>query len=365
MTGSGAVFGEFAGYGRRRRLELSTMDHDLVPAHPLNAPHSLRDLQPPVSPPRRQSLIRRAWDSPARKLAVSGLALVAAALLIRHVLKGFSWPLFLIALRATPVSAIWAAIALTPASYVCLAVTEWFALQSLGHRLNWHRAGRVAFASYAVSNSLGFSLATGTATRLRLYSPWGLSAASITAVALLAGAAVSLSGVVTAGLAMMMRPSPFTEVFHWPRWAAEAIGLALIAPGALWFVVLKKGEQDAPPIAHSAEGRAFALMAGVADWALSGAALYVLLPHATLAGFPEFLAVFVLGSLVSAATGVPGGVGVFEAVVLGLSTLMARANETATALILYRVIYSLGPLAIMSVALGALQLWRKLAGRRG
>ncbi|QUD88893.1 lysylphosphatidylglycerol synthase domain-containing protein [Phenylobacterium montanum] len=316
-----------------------------------------------MSQPHRQSLIRRAWESPVRKAMVSITALVGAAWLIRHVLKDFSWPLFLTALRATPASAIWTAAVLTPASYVCLAITEWFALQSLGHRLTWHRAGRVAFASYAVSNSLGFSLATGTATRLRLYAPWGLSPKAITAVALLAGAAVSLSGVVTAGLALMARPGPFAEVFHWPRWTTEVIGLALIAPGVLWFVVLKRGEPDAPPIAHSAEGRAFALLAGVADWALSGAALYVLLPHPTLAGFPEFLAVFVMGSLVSAATGVPGGVGVFEAVVLGLSALMARANETATALILYRVIYSLGPLVVMSGLLGGLQLVRKLSAR--
>ena len=355
----------WCGLWRARAAWAIDSDHELAATPTLNAPHSFGDASPSVIEPRRPRLLRRAWDSKARRLLVSLTALAGAAWLIHHLLRNFSWPLFLAALRATPPWAIWSAIALTPASYVCLAVTEWFALQSLGHRLNWHRAGRVAFASYAVSNSLGFSLATGTATRLRLYSPWGLSAAAITAVALLAGAAVSLSGVVTAGLALMARPSPFAEVFHWPRWATEVIGLALIAPGALWFVVLKRGEPGAPPIAHSAEGRAFALLAGVADWALSGAALYVLLPHPTLAAFPEFLAVFVLGSLVSAATGVPGGVGVFEAVVLGLSALMARANETATALILYRVIYSLGPLALMSSLLGALHLARKRAARGG
>lgn len=295
-------------------------------------------------------------------MLVSLIALAGAAWLIHGVLKDFSWPLFLTALKATPVSAIWAAIILTPASYVCLAITEWFALQSLGHRLSWHRAGRVAFASYAVSNSLGFSLATGTATRLRLYAPWGLSPGAVTAVALLAGAAVSLSGVVTAGLALMIRPSPFAEVFHCPRGVIEGAGLALIAPGVLWFSVLKRRPDGAPPIAHSHSGRAFALVAGVADWVLSGAALFVLLPHASLGGFAEFIAVFVLGSLVSAATGVPGGVGVFEAVVLGLSALMARANETATALILYRVIYSLGPMIVMTTGLSALHLYRRLRG---
>jgi len=113
--------------------------------------------------------------------------------------------------------------------------------------------------------------------------------------------------------------------------------------------------------AQTSVGRAFALTAGVGDWALSGAALYVLLPNPSLAAFPSFLAVFVLGSLVSAATGVPGGVGVFEAVVIGLSAVMARAHETAAALILYRAIYSLGPLLLTALALLAWRGIRRLA----
>jgi uncharacterized membrane protein YbhN (UPF0104 family) len=47
---------------------------------------------------------------------------------------------------------------------------------------------------------------------------------------------------------------------------------------------------------------------------------------------------------------VPGGLGVFEAIVLTLTTLLSQVHETAAALVLYRCIYSLGPLAIWGVA---------------
>ena len=320
----------------------------------------------PTPPGRFGPLIaslKRTWNAPARKIAVSILALAGAAWLIAHVLRGFSWALFVTALRATPGWAIAAAIVLTPASYVCLAVTEWFCLHSLGHRLSWHRVARAAFASYAVSNSLGFSLATGAATRLRLYSGWGLGPGAITATTLVAGTAVSLSGVVTGGLGMMLRPAGFAGAFHCSPAVIEAVGGVLLSPALLWFLTLRRPAQGQHRIARSLAGRAFALAAAIADWALSGGALYVLLPHPTLHGFPEFLTVFTLGSLVSAATGVPGGIGVFEAVVLGLSALLARANETATALILYRVIYSLGPLAVMSLVIGGSHLIKRRRGQ--
>lgn len=96
------------------------------------------------------------------------------------------------------------------------------------------------------------------------------------------------------------------------------------------------------------------LLAGLGDWLFSGAALFILLPTPELAVFPTFLAAYVAGSLLSAATGVPGGIGVFEAIVLALATLFAQVHETAAALLLYRCIYSLGPLSIW----GGLVLWR-------
>ena len=95
------------------------------------------------------------------------------------------------------------------------------------------------------------------------------------------------------------------------------------------------------------------------DWLTSGAALFVLVPHPTLTGLAVFLVVFVLGSLVSAASGVPGGIGVFEAIVISLTPLVAQTHETAAALLVYRLIYSLGP----ATAAVAVFTGMKAAGR--
>jgi len=302
--------------------------------------------------------LKAIWRSRARRIVVPVLALIAAAWLIAHLVRGFSWPLFVSALRATPPWGIIAAVVMTPLSYLCLSVTEWFSLHSLGHRLSWPRTVRVAVAAYTVSNSLGFSLATGTATRLRLYGAAGLGPGAVTATALVAGTAVTLSGVVAAGLGLVIEPTVFAQAIHTRPDLIRIVGVILLSPALLWFIVLRAPRAGTQPLVRSHAGRALALLAGLADWALSGAALYILSPDASLTGFPVFLTVFVLGSVVSAATGVPGGIGVFEAVVLGLSALTAQTHQSPTALILYRVIYSLGPLVLISLALGAERIIR-------
>src|ERR1019366_317524 len=132
--------------------------------------------------------------------------------------------------------------------------------------------GAVAFASYAFSNSLGFSLATGTAMRLRLYSSWGLTAAEIAVVALLAGAAVTLAGIVTAGMMLLPYPALFAKAFSSPTWLIQGVGIVLLTPAVLWVVIFRghdgilRGAAVHPP---NLAGRSLALVAGVADWALS------------------------------------------------------------------------------------------------
>jgi uncharacterized membrane protein YbhN (UPF0104 family) len=74
------------------------------------------------------------------------------------------------------------------------------------------------------------------------------------------------------------------------------------------------------------------------------------------------MSVFCLGSLIGSVSGVPGGLGILEAVMLGLQTRRHHVHETAAALILYRAIYFLGPLVVTGLVWSALQA-SKLARR--
>src|SRR5690606_15144406 len=106
----------------------------------------------------------------------------------------------------------------------CLAGSEWLALRALGHRLRLRDAALVAAPAYAVTNSAGFSPATGTMFRLQAYRRYGLDAKASAAVALVAGAAVTVSGFVTAGLSALAGLKGVAAAARSPVWAVLPVG---------------------------------------------------------------------------------------------------------------------------------------------
>jgi phosphatidylglycerol lysyltransferase len=222
----------------------------------------------------------------------------------------------------------------------------------------------VAVPAYALTNSAGFSPLTGTALRLQLYRRVGLGAKAAAAVAMVAGAAVTLSGLVVLGICFALDPKTAAEAVHGPYWAPLGVSGLLVAPAALWFVAFSRRAPvwlgGAGPAVLSPSLRALGLATGLGDWLFSGLALFVLLQTLDAAAVPGFLAAYVAGCLLSAATGVPGGIGVFEAIVLALTGVTTRVHETAAALLLYRCLYSLLPLSLVGVTAAA----RRLRSRR-
>jgi phosphatidylglycerol lysyltransferase len=86
---------------------------------------------------------------------------------------------------------------------------------------------------------------------------------------------------------------------------------------------------------------------GAIDWALAAGVLYLLMPNEVDTGFGHFLAIFALAQIAGLISHVPGGLGVFEAVML--AGFGATGNEGLEAPILgalaaYRLIYYFLPL---------------------
>jgi phosphatidylglycerol lysyltransferase len=80
------------------------------------------------------------------------------------------------------------------------------------------------------------------------------------------------------------------------------------------------------------------------DLACASAALFVLLPGASAALLPAFILAYALAIIVALVSHVPGGLGVFEAVVI--ATVPVDRTALFAALIAYRVLYYLLPLGL-------------------
>ena len=86
------------------------------------------------------------------------------------------------------------------------------------------------------------------------------------------------------------------------------------------------------------------------DWGLAAAVLFVLLPEPR-PDFAYFLAAFLAAQLIALVSHVPGGIGVFESLMILLLKPWIDADAFLPALAMYRIVYYLLPLAI---ALGVL-----------
>ncbi len=320
----------------------------------MRAPSTLYRSVPPAAR-KAVANVSRIAAIPAVRVTLAFIAVAVALWLVRDQLQQISLSDVLAALRATPPFAIALSALFTALSFACLAVVEWQALKIIGRPQAPWRVAIASFASNAISIVMGFGVVSGTAVRLRTYAFAKLKASEIGRLVVLVQVATVASGVVALGVSLL-RWLPRALEKSSDGWLILARDIALLAPVALWFVLFRAPGSERNP-ALTISDRFIALAAGLGDWLFSGAALFVLssfvLSPQDLRGFDAFMTVFCLGSLIGSISGVPGGLGILEAVMLGLQTRRHHAHETAAALILYRVIYFLGPLLVTVLAASA------------
>jgi len=110
-----------------------------------------------------------------------------------------------------------------------------------------------------------------------------------------------------------------------------------------------------PPI------KIFSLQVSIAflDWALAGSILYVLLPPSSGLTYFGFLGIYLLAQVAGLVSQVPGGLGVFETVVILLLSPHLPASEVLGSLLAYRGMYYILPLLSSAVLLGVQEVLQK------
>ncbi len=304
----------------------------------------------PMHRPRRWVL---RWLSP---LAAT-LLFVAALWVVHNELTAHSYHDVLAALRMIGPNAIALAVALACASYASLIVAEQLALAMIAKPMALKQMWRAAFSAYALGNALGFSFATAPAARARLYRGQ-LAPSEIAAVSALTGTSVTIAALTAAGLGLLIGAEEvarhgFAQALVW-----RALAIALLAPAIAWIVIAAWSPQQreiAGILVRTPEPRAALLQiaVGAADWIAAAGLLYILLPEQGGWSFPAFIAVFVLASAIGAASGSPGGLGVFEASILTLAPVDQHAPAAVAALLVYRLIYTIGPLGCAAALLAS------------
>lgn len=294
---------------------------------------------------------------------VSVCLFVLAILLIHHELRGYRYHDILHHLRQVGNYDLLAAVGLTIINYFVLTANEALALRYARHPLPYRQLAFASCIGYAFNNSA--TIVAGSAARYRIYTALGLSAGEIAQVVIYCGLTVWLGFLLVAGTSFVLfGGSQFSLVsshFTSGRWPLSTItwqllGIAcLVLVGAYMLgVVLRRrpialpGWQLRVPSSALSVGQ---LVVTSTDWLLAAAVLYVLLPSQMHATYPKFIGVFMLGQGLGMISHVPGGLGVFETVLLFALSDGGTAPALTAALLLYRLIYYILPLLLSSLLL--------------
>ena len=273
--------------------------------------------------------------------------------------------------RSTPVLILVLAHLTTLAGYLFLVGYDWSALRYIGKPLPLPITLTGGLMAYAFGNTIGLSAVSGGAVRYRIYSGQGLDAYDVAAVSTFAAVSYGVAATVVGLGALAFYPdllgalAPFSPPEM--RWLAIGFILALTLP--LVVAGARKGSLRLGRFTVRAPSLPVLLgqaLFSLGDITFAALTLYLLLPVGDI-GFSAFLGIFATATMAGILSHVPGGVGVFETVVLAALPASVPIETAAAALLMFRIIYYIVPFVLALVVLAlyeALVVVRSASGRQ-
>ncbi|HLZ65291.1 MAG TPA: bifunctional lysylphosphatidylglycerol flippase/synthetase MprF [Aliidongia sp.] len=329
----------------------------------------MEEVEAPADGPQGVASLMRRLMGPTIALIACGIVLA----LLHGLSHGIDYHKMVSALRHTPNRLlIWSAAA-TALSYVTLIARDVCALRYVGARIPASALLLGAFCGSALGNAVGFGALTGGAVRYRAYGAVGVQPDQITRIMLFITVGFAIGLGAYAAASAVLADQAIGHLLHLAPVGLHAGGIATLVSIGLMVLFCAVRRQPVRlgrwRIEIPSAGLTFTqILLTALDLAGAAAALWVLLPvppHEARIDFATFSAIYAAATALGVISHVPGGLGVFEAVVV--FALGSRAHpelETAAlaALLAYRAVYFLLPLMLAGVLLAMYELAR-LAGR--
>lgn len=248
------------------------------------------------------------------------------------------------------------AILLTALSYAIMTFYDKLALDYLETPLKFRRIAMASFISYAIGNNAGQAALSGGAVRLRMYSAYGLSPLQIAKIIGFTVFTFWIGFLALAGSAFVLDPLPIPAGMVLFVESSRPIGVLFLFVVVGYLAACAWIRREVRMFGHSTPLPNFKIafaqvVVSAFDMMLSCAAFYWLLPSHPDLGFAHFLGIYMLAMFLGLASMVPGGLGVFEAVLLLLVKPYLDSTVLLGTLIAYRLIFFLLPLAIAALGL--------------
>ena len=263
---------------------------------------------------------------------------------------------------------IYLAIVLTFLGYFIISLYDKIALAYLKYSLPVQKILTTAFISYAVCNTTGFALLIGGGIRYYFYGNYRVPRKVITQIIAFSNLNFWLGLLAVGGLTFIFDPLNIPELVHLRFATVRPIGLIFLVIVSVYLYYswqrksFKIKGHSFPALKRRGlrmtafRGQTFIIpslsislsqiVISAGDWAIASAVLYILLPSHTNLPYWSFFGIYLLGITAGIISNIPGGLGVFETIILYLLPTQVTASEALGSLLAYRGIYFLLPLFV-------------------
>ncbi len=287
-----------------------------------------------------------------------GSILFAIALFVIHrQLSEYHYRDIIRYIKELPPGRISMAFIVTILSYVLLTAYDTLSFYYIKNPLEYRKIAFASFVGYAFSHNIGFALLSGGSVRYRFYSVWGLSAVEVTKVVAFNGLTFWTGFFTVGGIVFLLEPLIIPASLHFPFLSVRFLGivfLVLVTGYLLLSILMKKPLRfhELEFFIPSPKLSIAQIIISSLDWSLAGSVLFFLLPSEATLSYPKVLGIFLLAQITGLVSQVPGGLGVFETVVIIFLSQTLPSDSVLGALIAYRGIYYLLPLGVATILLG-------------
>jgi len=319
---------------------------------------------PPPARPHGPAFTRSSWWPLAKRAATLVFFGLVVWLLVAQA-RSVDWAEVMVSIRAYPPQVLLAAAGFAMASYAMYCSFELLSRHYTGHTLGTFKVLAATFISYAFNLNLG-AIVGGLGFRFRLYSQMGLPPGVISRVFGFTMLTNWLGYMALAGVVCLMQPLALPPEWEMGATALSVLGAAMLLLCTTYVALCGLSKQRSWTVrGHELLLPSFRLallqlVASCITWMLIAAVIHVLLLHR--ADYPTVLTVLLVSAVAGVITHVPAGLGVTEAVFVTLLSPQIAQTELLAALLVFRAVHYLMPLAQASLLYALFEARLKMKG---
>lgn len=273
--------------------------------------------------------------------------LAGAFFLLYNQVKNFHYHDLANQVKSYPRWTIALALAITAFNYFILTFYDVLAFRYVKQELPYRNIALASFMSYVFSYNIGLSLFGSSAIRYRFYASWHIDGNDIAKIIAFCVSTFWIGLATMGGLSLAFTPlsaSLFPKLGLWTKILGIVMVLMVVLYGLACFRQTRALHFKSLSIGFpSPKISLLQILVSSLDWVLAASVFYVLLPS-TRPSFLAFVGIFVIAQLAGATSHVPGGLGVFDSLIMLSLSASVRSDVLFGILIVYRAIYYLTPL---------------------